>query len=115
MAALTRRTWRIAAGLAVVAGTVVAVGAGPFLQGVAAVSPPAILAAIALAGVATGATAWRWRVVALRLGLTLPWRTALAAYYRSQFVNTVLPGGILGDVHRAYAHGRQQADRKSVV
>jgi uncharacterized membrane protein YbhN (UPF0104 family) len=108
MAALTRRTWRIAAGLAVVVGTVVAVGAGPFLEGVASVSGPTILAAVVLAALATGAAAWRWRVVATRLGLTLPWRAAVAAYYRSQFVNTVLPGGILGDVHRAYAHGREQ-------
>jgi uncharacterized membrane protein YbhN (UPF0104 family) len=76
---------------------------------VASVSGPAIVAAVALAAIATGAAAWRWRVVATGLGLTLPWRTALTAYYRSQFVNTVLPGGILGDVHRAYAHGREQA------
>ncbi|KHK95676.1 hypothetical protein LK09_18585 [Microbacterium mangrovi] len=107
MAALTRM-WRIGAGLLLVAGTVVAVGTGPFLQGVASVSGAAIVAAVALAAVATGAAAWRWRMVATRLGLALPWRSALAAYYRSQFVNSVLPGGILGDVHRAYAHGRDQ-------
>jgi uncharacterized membrane protein YbhN (UPF0104 family) len=36
--------------------------------------------------------------------LSLP--HAIAAYYRSQFLNTVLPGGILGDVHRGVDHGR---------
>jgi uncharacterized membrane protein YbhN (UPF0104 family) len=91
-----------------VVGTIVVVGTGPFLHGIASVSWPTIVAAVALAAVATGAAAWRWRLVATSLGLSLPWRAAVAAYYRSQFVNTVLPGGILGDVHRAYAHGREQ-------
>ena len=30
----------------------------------------------------------------------------MSAYYRSQFLNTVLPGGVIGDIHRAVAHGR---------
>ncbi len=37
----------------------------------------------------------------------LSWRAAMAAYYRSQFLNTVLPGGVVGDAHRAYRHGRR--------
>src|SRR5262249_4301522 len=35
---------------------------------------------------------------------------AVAAYYRSQFLNTALPGGVLGDVHRAVRHGRDVGD-----
>mgnify|MGYP001111824562 CR=1 FL=1 len=116
MAGLTRvarGAWgavRIGGGVAIVAGAVVAVGTGPFLRGIAAVSPAAILAAGALAAVAAGAAAWRWQIVAAGLGLPLTWREAFAAYYRSQFLNTVLPGGVLGDVHRAYHHG-QRHDR----
>jgi hypothetical protein len=34
----------------------------------------------------------------------------VAAYYRSQFLNTVLPGGVLGDVHRGVSHGREVGD-----
>ena len=30
---------------------------------------------------------------------------AVAAYYRSQFLNVTLPGGVVGDVHRAVRHG----------
>ena len=30
----------------------------------------------------------------------------MAACYRAQFLNTVLPGGVLGDVHRGVMHGR---------
>ena len=33
-------------------------------------------------------------------GWTFPCGGAIAAYYRSQFLNSVLPGGVLGDVHR---------------
>ncbi len=97
---------RVGLGLAVVGATVAVVGGRPFLRGVAAVSPPAILAALILTGVATAAASWRWSVVSRRLGVPLRRRDAVAAYYRSQFLNTVLPGGVLGDVHRAYRHGR---------
>ena len=34
----------------------------------------------------------------------------MAAYYRSQFLNTTLPGGVLGDVHRGVSHGRDVGD-----
>ncbi len=100
---------RIGAGIAVVAATALVVGIGPFLRGLAAISPSAILAALALAAVATAAAAGRWRIVAAGYGLPLTWRAAFGAYYRSQFLNAVLPAGILGDVHRAWAHGRTHA------
>jgi hypothetical protein len=32
---------------------------------------------------------------------------AVASYYRSQFLNTALPGGVMGDVHRGVHHGRE--------
>lgn len=103
-----RAAARTAAGLAVVAGTIAVVGVGPFLQGIASVSPASIVVAVALAGVATAAAAWRWRIVATGFGLPLAWGDAMSAYYRSQFLNTVLPGGVVGDIHRAYVHGRSQ-------
>ena len=36
--------------------------------------------------------------------------TAVASYYRSQFLNTTLPGGVVGDVHRGVRHGRDAGD-----
>jgi uncharacterized membrane protein YbhN (UPF0104 family) len=54
--------------------------------------------------------AWRWSLVARGLGVDVPLRTAVAAYYRSQFLNVTLPGGVLGDVHRAVRHGREVGD-----
>ena len=39
------------------------------------------------------------------LGAELPLGTAVAAYYRSLFLNLTLPGGVVGDVHRGFGHG----------
>ena len=98
---------RAAAGAVILIAIVLTVGAEPFVRGVAAVSVPAAAAALALGAAATLAAAWRWRIVAGRLGLRLDRAEALAAYYRSQFLNSVLVGGVLGDVHRAVWHGRR--------
>src|SRR4051812_49776081 len=37
--------------------------------------------------------------------MVLPLSAATAAYYRSQLLNSTLPGGILGDVDRGVRHG----------
>ena len=52
-------------------------------------------------------SAWRWRLTASKLGLELPWRTAIAEYYLASFGNQVLPGGVLGDAWRADRHRRR--------
>src|SRR5262249_36900625 len=52
----------------------------------------------------------RWKVVARGLGIQLPLATAVAAYYRSLFINVTLPGGVVGDVHRGISHGRDTSD-----
>ena len=104
-----RLALRSAAGIGILIATVLFVGLGPFLRGIAAISPVSALAALALATTASAAAAWRWRAVANGYGLALKWRAAFAAYYRSQFLNAVLPAGVLGDVHRAWTHGRDQA------
>jgi uncharacterized membrane protein YbhN (UPF0104 family) len=70
-----------------------------------------VITALVLCGVTTVFCAWRWRLVASALGLELSLRTAISAYYKSQFLNTALPGGVLGDVHRAVVHGRDSGGR----
>jgi uncharacterized membrane protein YbhN (UPF0104 family) len=97
---------RAAVGVGILVAIIAAAGAEPFVRGFAAVSPAAIGAAALLAAAATAAASWRWRILAGRMGLRLGWAESVAAYYRSQFLNTVLPGGVVGDVHRAVAHGR---------
>jgi uncharacterized membrane protein YbhN (UPF0104 family) len=81
------------------------VGTGPFLDGLRTVDGAALAAAAGLAALTTVCCAWRWKVVALGLGVHLPLGTAVAAYYRSIFLNLTVPGGVVGDVHRGLGHG----------
>lgn len=94
---------------AVPAGTVAVLvwrlGAGPFLDGLRTVDAGALAAAFGLAVLTTICCAWRWRLVARGLGRDLPMGMAVAAYYRSLFLNVTLPGGVAGDVHRGVGHG----------
>jgi uncharacterized membrane protein YbhN (UPF0104 family) len=83
----------------------VQVGSGPFLDGLRGVDGPALAAALALGGLTTVGSAWRWRFIAAGLGSPLRMGDAVAAYYRSQLLNLTLPGGVVGDVHRAVRHG----------
>jgi len=92
---------RYAAGLVVLAAVVARVGTGPFVDGLRRTDPVALLVATAITGLTTACCAWRWRLVAAGLGVHLGRRAALAAVFRSQFLNATLPGGILGDVDRA--------------
>lgn len=85
-------------------------GVGPFLDGVHTVDGRALAAAAGLGVLTTVCCAWRWRIVAGGLGVRLPLPAAVAAYYRSQFLNLTLPGGIVGDVHRGVSHGREVSD-----
>ena len=86
------------------------VGTGPFLDGVQHIDALSLLAVVVITAVTTACSAWRWTVVADGLGVGLPLRTAVAAYYRSQFLNSALPGGVVGDVHRGVRHGREARD-----
>jgi uncharacterized membrane protein YbhN (UPF0104 family) len=86
------------------------VGTAPFKDGLRAVTWQAVLAAAALTALTTVCSAWRWRVVARALGLGIGLPAAVRAYYRSLFLNSVLVGGVLGDVHRAVRHGRREGD-----
>ena len=85
-------------------------GAAPFEDGLRAVTWQGVVAAITLTALTTICSAWRWRVVAQALGADIGLPGATGAYYRSLFLNSVLPGGILGDVHRAVTQGRRAGD-----
>jgi glycosyltransferase 2 family protein len=85
-------------------------GTGPFLDGLSRVDAGSLAAATALTLLALVASAWRWKIVARGLGVHLPLGAAVAAYYRSVFLNVTLPGGVLGDVHRGISHGRDTND-----
>jgi uncharacterized membrane protein YbhN (UPF0104 family) len=86
------------------------VGAAPFKDGLRAVTWPAVVAAVTLTALTTVCSAWRWRVAAQALGIGIGLLAAVRAYYRSLFLNSVLVGGVAGDVHRAVTHGRRSGD-----
>jgi glycosyltransferase 2 family protein len=105
--------WRWArplGGALVLAALVVWLGTGPFLEALRATDLRALSGGAAIALVTTVCAAWRWRLVAHRLGIEVPLGGAVAACYRAQFLNVTLPGGVLGDVGRGVRHGRDTGD-----
>jgi glycosyltransferase 2 family protein len=110
---MSRRVWawgRVAGTAATFAVLVWRLGTGPFVDGVRTVDGGALAAAAGLAVLTTVCCAWRWKMVAGGLGVDLSLPAAVAAYYRSLFLNVTLPGGIVGDFHRGVRHGRDVSD-----
>jgi glycosyltransferase 2 family protein len=109
----SRSPWawaRLAVGAAILAVLVWRLGPHTFLEPLRRIDAWSLAVAAVIAVPTTVCCAWRWRLVSRGLGSHLPWRVAVAAYYRSQFLNTVLPGGVLGDVNRGVRHGRHVGD-----
>ncbi|MZG19086.1 UPF0104 family protein [Streptomyces sp. SID5914] len=98
------------AGTAVLAVLLWRLGTGALLDGLRRIDGPTVLAALGIGLVTTVFSAWRWALVARGLHIRLPLATAVADYYRALFLNAALPGGVLGDVHRAVRHGRSAGD-----
>ena len=109
-----RRTiwaWGRFVGPAVVLAVLVwRLGTGAFLDGLRTVNEAALAEAAGLVFLTTVCSAWRWKIVARGLGVELSLPAAVAAYYRAIFLNLTLPGGVVGDVHRAVSHGREVSD-----
>jgi len=104
---MSSRGWAVtkaAGGLVVLAVLASRVGTEPFVAGLRAVGPGSVAAALVLTALTTAASAQRWRLVGRAYGVRMTLSTAVAAYYRSQLLNSVLPGGVLGDVHRGVTH-----------
>ncbi len=97
-------------GAAILALLVWRVGTGAFIDGLRMIGAGPVLAALGLGLVTTLCCAARWCVVARGLGLELRLSTAVADYYRSILLNSILPMGVAGDVHRAVSHGRTEGD-----
>jgi uncharacterized membrane protein YbhN (UPF0104 family) len=105
-----RRRWSWLVGAAVLTAVVGVVGAAPFVTGIRSLDPGTLVVGVLLGLPVTVASAWRWRLVSRGLGVELPLGRATAAYYRSQLLNCVLPGGVLGDVARGVDHGLAAGD-----
>jgi uncharacterized membrane protein YbhN (UPF0104 family) len=101
---------KLVAGVGIVVALVARLGSHAVVDGLASIDCRSVLAALALGVVTTGASAARWCIVARALGLRLPLADAVSDCYRAVFLNSVLPAGVLGDVHRAVGYGRQIGD-----
>lgn len=98
------------AGVTILALLLWRLGTGVFLDGLRRIDTVALLAALAIGALTTVFSAWRWQLVARGLRIRLPLGPAVADYYRALFLNAALPGGVLGDVHRAVRHGQSAGD-----
>ncbi len=85
-------------------------GTGALVDGVRRIDGATLAAALGIGLVTTAFSAWRWVLVARGIGIRLPLGAAVADYYRALFLNAALPGGVLGDVHRAVRHGKEAGD-----
>ncbi|MDN5852688.1 MAG: flippase-like domain-containing protein [Actinomycetia bacterium] len=97
---------RLGCGAAILSVIVWRWGAEPFLAALESIDAVSLAVAVVVTGLTTVCCAWRWSLVAGGLGVHVRLRPALAAYYRSQFLNLTLPGGVVGDAHRGVRHGR---------
>ncbi|MFO7992748.1 MAG: lysylphosphatidylglycerol synthase transmembrane domain-containing protein [Marinobacter sp.] len=84
-------------------------------QELAGFSLPMLLAAMVVSVLQVLVSAWRWRYTAGRLSVGLPFVVAVREYYLATFLNQVLPGGVLGDVNRAWRHSLGSAARLGAV
>ncbi|MGH8960907.1 MAG: lysylphosphatidylglycerol synthase transmembrane domain-containing protein [Jatrophihabitantaceae bacterium] len=110
---MTRTWWtwaRLLGGVAILAVLLWRLGTGPFLNALGRIDGWSLAAVVGITLLTTVCCAWRWSLVADGLGVGVPMPVAVAAYYRSQFLNSTLPGGVLGDVHRGVRHGRDVGD-----
>ena len=101
---------RIALSLALLALLAWWLDAGAVLGRLAGFDMRWALVGIAISFPQIALLAFRWRFTAGRLGLNLPFGLALREYYLAIFLNQVLPGAVIGDVSRAWRHGREDPE-----
>ncbi|AOR36931.1 hypothetical protein BFF78_07005 [Streptomyces fodineus] len=104
-----------AAGVVILGFLLWRLGTGVLVDGLRRIDTVTVLAALGIGVVTTVFSAWRWQLVARGLRIRLPLGPAVADYYRALFLNAALPGGILGDVHRAVRHGQSAGDLRRGV
>lgn len=95
------RLFQVVASVGLLAGLLWWMDAAPILTRLTQAHAGWLAAALAGLILSTLSMAHRWQMTARRLGLPMPYLLALREYYLSQFLNSVLPGGVLGDVGRA--------------
>jgi len=100
------RTTRVVVSVGLLAAIVLALDPAPIVSRLLGMEVGWVAVALVLGTLQVVLSAWRWRFTARRLGLRLTFRDAVREYYMATFLNQTLPGGVTGDVSRAWRHGR---------
>ncbi|MCI3270989.1 flippase-like domain-containing protein [Streptomyces sp. 7R015] len=98
------------AGVVILGALLWHLGTGVLLDGLRGIDATTLVVSLLIGVATTVLSAWRWALVARGLKIHLPLGPAVADYYRALFLNAALPGGVLGDVHRAVRHGQSAGD-----
>ncbi len=102
------RVWwlRALSSVLLLAGLVAWVGPAGLLGMLETLSIPWLLFALVLSVPQVLLSAWRWQFTTGLLGMPLPFAHALREYCLGNVLNQVLPGGVAGDLTRAWRHAR---------
>ncbi len=103
---------RAAVSMGMLAGLAWWLDLGPFVSRLAQMRFGWVLLAVAISVVQVAVLAWRWRFTAGCLGVDLSYTAAWREYYLSIFLNQVMPGGVVGDVSRAWRQARVQTRQR---
>ena len=74
-----------------------------------------IVLALLLTAVQIALAAWRWRYTASKLGLPLSYSLAFTECFAASAINQLLPGGVLGDVARAWRQANRVDARAAAI
>ena len=104
------RPWVVAARLSISVAVLWLVArfvdVGAVYARLSALSPTWVALGLLVSALQVGVLAWRWRYTTKRLGIDLPLREAIGEYYLGILLNQLLPGGVAGDVSRAWRHAQ---------
>ena len=103
---------RAAVSIGLLAGLAWWLDLGPVVSRLAQMRFGWVLLAVAISVVQVAVLAWRWRFTAGCLGVDLSYTAAWREYYLSIFLNQVMPGGVVGDVSRAWRQARGQTRQR---
>lgn len=92
---------QVAVAAGILGWVVLLFGTGPFVAAVRVLTWPGVVGALVLGSIGVLVQAQRWRLIARRHGIELGWRAAAERCWQAAFINSVLPGGLAGDVARA--------------
>lgn len=106
---------RLAISLGLFAGLLAWLDVAAIAAEIEGLAPGWALVALLLTLPQVAVSAWRWRFTARLLDVPLSRRAAFGDYYLATFLNQLLPGGVMGDVTRAWRHADASGARGPAI